>query len=182
MEKGFYVAVTNNSNKPLIKYEGVETSTGVSANIAITRTFYSQLPSPYGDCRDNVDTPSDSDSVYYKYTVLIGRYTRNQCFEVCFQYSYAIPNCNCSDPSVESNVNNVGACSFSNQGCLNTQRAAFTSSNCEAYCPEACERVEYSYGVTTSSFPTLYNFEYLIMRKIFQEIIFKTLISKILLQ
>jgi hypothetical protein len=153
---GFYVAITNNSNKALIKFEGVEVATGVSANIGITRTFYSKLPSPYSDCRDDVDTPSDSDSDYYRYTVQLGRYTRNQCFEICFQYSYAIANCNCSDPSVVSNVNNVAACSYSLQACLQSQRSSFASSNCEDACPEACERVEYSYKISTSSYPTLY--------------------------
>ena len=156
VSNGFYVAITNNSNKALIKFEGVEVATGVSANIAFTRTFYSNLPSPYSDCRDDVDIPSDSDSDYYKYTVLLGRYTRNQCFEICFQYSRVIPKCNCSDPSVESNVNNVAACAYSQQACLQSQRSSFTSSDCEDACPEACERVEYSYKISTSSYPTLY--------------------------
>lgn len=147
--------MTNNSNKPIIKYEGIEVSPGFITNIGIIRSFYLKLPYPYGDCRDDVDIPSVSDSDFYRYTIQIGKYTRNQCFEVCFQYSYAIPNCNCSDPSVDSNVNNVTPCSFSQQACLNAQRAEFTSSKCEDYCPEACERVEYATKVSTSSFPTL---------------------------
>ena len=139
----------------MIKYEGVEISTGVSANIAITRTFYSKLSSPYSDCRNDVDTPLSTDSDFYKYTVLVGSYTQNSCFEICFQYKYAIPNCNCSDPSVESNVNNVKPCAYDKQSCLNKQRTQFTSSNCDDECPEACDRVEYSIKVSTSSYPTL---------------------------
>ena len=151
---GFYVAITNNSNKPLIKYEGIEVSTGASTNIGISRTFYSRLSIPYGNCRNDVKTPLSTDSDYYRYTVQIGRYTRNQCYEVCFQYKYAIPNCNCSDSSVESNVNNVTPCSYIQQYNLTVQRGKFSSSNCDAECPEVCERVEYFTKVTSSSYPT----------------------------
>ena len=151
---GFYVAITNNTNKPLIKYDGIEVSTGVSTNIGISRAFYSRLSSPYGNCRNDVDTPLDTDSDYYRYTVQIGRYTRNQCYEVCFQYKYAIPNCNCSDPSVESNVNNVTACAFGQQSILTVQRRKFSISNCDDECPEVCESVEYSTKVASSAYPT----------------------------
>ena len=151
---GFYVAITNNKNKPLIKYEGIEVSTGASTNIGISRTFYSRLSSPYGNCRNDIDTPLSSDSDYYRYTSQIGRYTRNQCYEVCFQYKYAIPNCNCSDPSVESNVKYVTACAYDQQKILGVQRGKFSSSNCDYECPEPCESVEYSTKLTSSAYPT----------------------------
>jgi hypothetical protein len=93
---------------------------------------------------------------YYKYTVLMGdKYTRNQCYEICFQYSHAIPICNCADPSVNSNVNNATVCGKNDAKCLEVERSAFTSSNCDTDCPEACERGDYSYKVSTSSFPTV---------------------------
>ena len=156
ISNGFYLAVTNNSNKPLIKYEGIEVSPGYVTNIGITRTFYYKLPSPYGDCRESpLDVILDSDSLYYKYTAQIGKYTRNQCYEVCFQYSYAIPMCGCADPSIGSNVNNSTICGAGpNQGCLDKQRVVFSSSKCNSDCPEACERVEYSYKVSISKYPT----------------------------
>ena len=150
------MAVTNNSNKPLIKYEGIEISPGLSSNIGITRTFYSRLSSPYGNCRNDVLKTSKSDSAYYKYTVLMGdKYTRNQCYEICFQYKHAIAKCKCADPSVNSNVNNATVCGQTDKECILNERSAFTSSNCDTECPEACERVEYSYKVSTSSFPTM---------------------------
>jgi hypothetical protein len=148
------VAVTNNSYKPIIKYEGIEISTGQVTNIGITRTFYSKLPKPYGNCRSDVETPSTGDSVYYKYTVLLGKYTRNLCFEVCFQYKYAIAKCKCADPSINSNVNSVTVCTYDNLSCLSERRQEFSSSNCEIECPEACDRIDYSYRVSTSYYPT----------------------------
>ena len=154
---GFYLAVTNNTNKAIIKYEGIEIAPGTVTNVGITRSFYYKQPSPYSDCRDNVDSSSSSDSLYYKYTVLIGKYTRNQCYEICFQYKYAIPNCGCADASVPSNLNNLTYCDVgASQKCLQKQRSSFSSSDCDSYCPEACERVEYAYKVSTSKYPTMY--------------------------
>ncbi len=154
------MAVTNNSNKPLIKYEGIEISPGHTSNIGITRTFYSQLSSPYGDCRNDVETSSDSDSDYYKYTVLRGRYTRNYCYEICFQYKYAIGICNCSDPSVNSNVNNARTCGLQDSTCLSDQRKEFSTSNCDTDCPETCEKVDYSLKLSISSYPSKYDLEF----------------------
>ncbi len=102
--------MTNTTNLSIIKYEGIEISPGFVTNVAITRTFYSKMSSPYGKCRQNVETPAASDSNFYKYTVLVGKYTQNQCFEVCFQYKYVIPECKCADASVNSNINNVTYC------------------------------------------------------------------------
>jgi len=148
------VAVTNNSFKPIIKYEGIEISTGQVTNIGITRTFYSKLSKPYGNCRPYVETPSDGDSDYYKYTVLLGKYTRNLCFEVCFQYQYAIAKCHCADPSINSNVNKTTVCAYKDLECLSNSRKEFSSSSCEIDCPEACDRIDYSYRVSTSYYPT----------------------------
>ncbi len=155
ISKGFYLAVTNNSHKPNIKYEGIEISTGLVNNIGISRTFYKKLSSPYGNCRNDVDIPLETDSDYYRYTVLIGKYTRNQCFEVCFQYKYAIEKCKCADGSVDSNLNNTSVC-FTGKDlkCLEEQRSQFESKECDTSCPESCERVDYSYRISTSSFPT----------------------------
>ena len=156
LSNGFYVAITNNSIKPIIKYEGIEVSPGEVTNIGIKRSFYYKQPSPYSNCRDNVETSSSSDSYFYIQTAKISKYTRNLCYEVCFQYDYLIPNCNCSDASVGSNENNVSVCAIApERKCLDIQRAAFRSSNCNSECPEVCERVEYEYKVSTSAYPSL---------------------------
>ena len=155
ISSGFYVAVTNNSNRPNIKYEGIEISPGYITNIGITRSFYYKQPSPYSKCRESpLEVTIESDSLLYKYTAQKGRYTRNQCYEICFQYLYAIPNCSCADASVGSNFANKKNCGPQDQTCLDWQRSIFTSSSCDSYCPEACERVEYSYKISASKYPT----------------------------
>ena len=155
ISSGFYVAVTNTSNRPIFKYEGIEITPGFITNIGITRNFYYKKSSPYGNCRESVMMPMSTDSVFYKYTMKMGKYTRNQCYEICFQYVYAIPNCGCADASIGSNVNNITICSYGpNQACLDIQRASFSSSVCDSYCPEACERIDYTFKVSTSKYPT----------------------------
>ena len=154
---GFFVAIINDTVQPNFKYEGIQISPGFVANLGVTRRFYAKLPRPYGDCRDDPLEPAmSSDSTYYNYTLDAGgNYTRNQCYEICFQYSYAIPMCNCADPSINSNVDNFNVChSQVELKCLLKQRSLFSSANCQLACPEACNRVEYITKVTMSEFPT----------------------------
>ena len=142
---------------PLIQYEGIEVAPGTLSNIGIERSYYIKMPSPYGNCRDNVDTPSAADSYVYAKTAAITRYSRNLCYQVCFQYKYVIPTCNCSDPSIDSNVDNVPICTILSDGlrCMGDLAKAFDTSLCASDCPEACERVKYSYKVSQSSYPSL---------------------------
>ena len=141
---GFYVAITNNTNKPLIKCEGIEVSTGASTNIGISRTFYKKLPTPYGKCRNDVDSPLSTDSDYYKYTLRMGKYTRNQCFEVCFQYKYAIEKCKCADGSVDSNLNKTSVC-FTDKdlNCLEKQRVKNVTRRVLSHARELIIRIEF---------------------------------------
>ena len=149
------MAITNNSIYPQIKYEGVDIAPGYETNIGIERYFYYKMPSPYSNCRDNVETTSSADSLFYTLTAQLSQYTRNLCYEVCFQYKYVIPACNCSDPSVDSNVNNVTVCTPSNGGpCVVALRKTFLTASCDAHCPETCERVKYSTKVSMSNYPT----------------------------
>ena len=117
---GFYVAITNNSMHPQIKYEGIEISPGTETLIGITRSFMSKLPNPYGDCG------SYSNSRFFQIASNITQYSRNLCYEICFQYKYAIPNCGCADPSIDSNENNVTPCTVQSGGqCLYISRNIF---------------------------------------------------------
>jgi hypothetical protein len=160
ISNGFYLAVTNNSIYPQIKYEGIHVPTGYATNIGIQRSFFQSLSSPFSNCRDNIDTPLSTDSDFYKKTVKISRYTRNLCYEVCFQYKFVIPNCDCVSASIKSNENNFPTCVIRNSGlsCLNNQSLLFSTmrSICDQDCPETCERVKYSMQVSMSDYPTKY--------------------------
>jgi len=154
---GFYIAITNNSVLPLINYEGLHIPLGQQTNIGIVRNFINKLPYPYSNCRDSVTTSLSSDSEYYKITSDLSRYTRNLCFDICLQYKYIIPNCNCADVSITSNINNVSLClTVEKNSCVKAQKDNFISNsvNCEQYCPETCERIEYIARVSTSNYPS----------------------------
>ena len=153
---GFYVSITNNSNYPQIRYEGIDIAPGFETSIGIERSFFNKLSSPYGNCRDDITTPRSSDSLYYTLASQISQYTRNLCYEICFQYKYCIPMCKCADPSVDSNINNVTLCTISYAKCITTVRKNFLSTNCDSDCPETCSRVKYSSKITMASYPTEY--------------------------
>ena len=162
MNKGFYLAVTNNSIYPQIKYEGIQIQTGLITNVGIQRSFFYKLPTPYSDCRENDGTILASDSDLYKKTISINQYTRNLCYEVCFQYRFIIPNCKCASASIKSNVDNVDTCLVRNNGleCVYNQSILFSDkrASCDQDCPEICERVKYSTQVSMSSYPTRFSF------------------------
>ena len=90
MRQGIYVAIHNQTNRPLVKDEGFVVKTGSSANVAIKRTFYTKLDSPYSSCRKDVNTILSSDSDFFKYASSVNKYSRKLCYEICFQYMFAI--------------------------------------------------------------------------------------------
>ena len=149
------MAITNNSIYPQPKYEGIKVAPGFETNVGVERTFYYKLPMPYGNCRANVEMASSSDSQFFQITTNISQYTRNLCYEICFQYKYAIPLCGCADASIDSNINNVTYCTVQVGGqCLYGARSNFQGSNCDNECPEACERVKYTTYISQAAYPT----------------------------
>ena len=63
---GLQVVIHNQSYTPT-PFEGIETSIGIQADIAIDRTFSEKLPAPYNDCVEHTNVISDAfDSVLYK--------------------------------------------------------------------------------------------------------------------
>src|SRR5690606_36628000 len=100
IKSGVIVAIHQRGLLPLLKYDGITLTTGRASNVAISKRVYQKLPGPYSSCRADPATPQPYDSDYYKITVNVSLYYQNLCFEICLQYKYIIPMCNCSDPSI----------------------------------------------------------------------------------
>ena len=161
MKSGLYVAIHNQTNLPLVKDEGFIVQTGASANIAIERTFYSRLSSPFSDCRKDVDSVLPTDSQFYKYTSQITKYSQKLCYEICFQYKYAIPRCNCSDPSVPVVDTDQQICNtFASLECIEDARNEFDNSPigqfCDPYCPLECDSIDYDVSIASAKYPSDY--------------------------
>ena len=161
MKRGVYVAIHNQSDIPLVKDEGYQIATGVSANLGIRRTFYYRLDDPFSTCRKHVEVPSPKDTKLFVNTKKFSTYRQVICYELCFQYKYAIPICNCSDPSVPLVDQDLAVCNtYASLACISTQRKLFDNSPIESLCgpdcPQECDSIVYDVNVATSSYPSVY--------------------------
>ena len=158
IERGFYVAVHNNSFQALTKYDGCKIPVGFSTDISVSRAFHYKLSSPYSDCRKDITQYSSSDSTYFKYILTSMSYTtysKTLCYEVCYQ-DLVNKNCGCTDPtniitldytypicnsSVMQNcaINIVTSCQKSDSSC-----------SCYSACPTECDFIEYPTSLSSS--------------------------------
>jgi hypothetical protein len=159
---GAYVIVHNRTSRvPLVKYEGMPVKTGAATNIGVTRTFYKKKEAPYSECRANVDTIMESDSVYFKMTSNITKYTQKLCYEICLQYEYIIPLCKCADPSVPIIDRDLPICnSLLDLSCVDDKRNLFEYESvplvCDKYCPLECSSQVFSTSISLADYPTEY--------------------------
>ena len=166
IEKGIYVSVHNNSQIPLTRFDGVRVTSGHATDISIRRSYQLKKDSPFNDCRLDTATILDDDSEYFKKTVSLSKYSQYLCYEICLQYEFIIKECNCSDPSVPTNLSDSTE-NFCNTivdvKCILTVRNRFDetsiSSICAKYCPAECEKMRFTYQLSTSDYPTNYYYD-----------------------
>lgn len=126
--------------------------------MAIKRTYYERKSAPYGSCRDDVDSYTDSDSKYFKATLKLAKYSKKLCYELCLQ-DLITENCSCSDPSIPITDSNSTFCKILDKlDCVNKVRDKFDStdlsSQCEDSCPTECKRMSYETSIDLSDYPT----------------------------
>ena len=164
-KRGFYVAVHNNSKRPLTKYEGFKVPVGYLSEVSVSRTFFWKLDAPYNNCRKNLNV-FNSDTDIYKLTSNLTQYSRKLCFEICLQEKFIIKNCNCSDPSIFiTNPDQLICDTLTELDCVNKIRGNFDESRitdkCSEFCPLECDSVIYSHKLGMADYPTDYYFSIL---------------------
>ncbi len=95
IDRGFRIIVFNNTNHYQYAEEaGVNVATGMTTNIAVTRTFTYHLSAPYGNCLPNDVTQIDwtqSDVLNFMHKTLIDgnnysvSYSQFLCVKFCYQ-------------------------------------------------------------------------------------------------
>jgi DNA-binding XRE family transcriptional regulator len=159
---GAYVIVHNRTNRvPLTRYEGMPVQAGAATNIGVSRTTYVKKEDPYSDCRMNVSVALPTDSDYFRYTINMTKYTQKFCYELCLQYEFIFPKCNCTDPSIPLVNKSLLICSNSSLlECVNDVRSRFDSSpiseQCSKYCPLECTNEVFETSISIANYPTRY--------------------------
>ncbi len=92
--KGFYLQINNRSDKPFVKYSGIQVPIGMASTVEVQKEAVVGLPYPYSDCRKDL-TPLSTDSVYYKNTASITTYYQHLCVDIYFQMTLVVPKCGC---------------------------------------------------------------------------------------
>ena len=140
---GFRIYMGNNSARRLMEVQQeILVSTGAVTDIAVQRTFVSQMEKPYSECEHS------SDSLFYKRLVNANfSYTRSDCLTLCRQ-EYIENNCRCYDGRFLSvNLNRVCA-TIDEINCANEYVFKFgltdLSRECNEQCPLECDKTLFS--------------------------------------
>lgn len=162
--RGVYVAIHNNSQNPLTRFDGVKAANGYMTDIAIDRTFLYRKEAPYSSCRKSVDSYTSTDNDYVKATIKLTRYTKKLCYEICLQNLFIITSCSCSDPSIPVINSTQAVCATLSQlTCADNVRDKFDSTDlsnsCGSYCPDECDKILYNTHISMTDYPTQYYYD-----------------------
>jgi len=107
--KGFYLQINNRSEKPLVKYSGIQIPTGFASNVEVRKEVSTSLPAPYSDCRKDL-TLLSTDSIYYQYTANITIYYQYLCVDIYYQITLVVPKCGCYEANSPIYDDNLYIC------------------------------------------------------------------------
>lgn len=158
---GVYLLVHNKSINPysLVAREGVTVPFGECTNIGIKRQFIKKLSYPYSDCIENTNETNIKLSDSYNYLIKETGYVYSEslCIEICIQQQ-TIKSCNCTNPSLLG-IKNIPVCEdikdiLCVQDITKNILLGDLGKKCAKDCPIACETIDYSLTLSTSSYPT----------------------------
>jgi len=155
---GIYLAIQNQSSKPLWSGNILKVSSAAETDFIIKRNFVTNLPSPYGTC-----TLNGSDSSYYNYIVktLGTNYDEMFCFQLCLQDNI-VKYCGCYSsfyPAYGANSSNSYCNTLNLKECmLNYTSTSDITKSCRTLCPYNCSYTKYDILSTRGSYP---NYRYM---------------------
>jgi hypothetical protein len=161
---GIVLYVHNSSDIITEDSNGIHLAPGTETNIAIDRTFVSQLPYPYSNCIENTAKQENIPNDMIRKTLELGLYSQQTCFILCYQ-DFVLKNYNCYDgltlldPSLDSNLYNKCP---ENSTAKRDFSAGEHDKKCIEKCPNACDYVTYDLTVSSSQFPSQTYMEVLI--------------------
>ena len=147
---GIVVFIGNNSY-PIKYLNEIHASAGKETNIAVEKTFVTQIPVPYSGCISDV---SADNSVLYKNLIEANiKYNQQDCFTQCFQKKVE-DLCESYNPFFLP-ISRNNSCNYVQYICLIETMKSFLngeySDECFNLCPIECEKSIYSYYISQSS-------------------------------
>lgn len=167
-KSGVRVIVHNQSIVQFTNEDGVDVSAGSQTNIAVSRTFYSRLATPFSDCVAELNEESSTksarlaDMFKLKQLNAIDKYQQKYCFKVCL-HRYLIKQCNCYSPSLKFlnlDLAKYNVCGTIEQvNCQERNKVHYYTSDDirECYtkdCPVECDSISYETKISVADYPT----------------------------
>jgi hypothetical protein len=147
---GLKVLINNQSFTPHIDDSFISIEPGKETDIAVDRTFTSNMPKPYSSCTDL--TKGFNSELYNFITKSNRTYRQIDCIDLCLQ-RYIQNRCNCFYTPFPK--------MYPASPCLNlTQIDCFRKSysdiiNCDIDCPLECDSVTYNLQLSSLTYPSL---------------------------
>lgn len=171
--RGIYLAIHNNSQNVMTKYDGIKIPVGFATDVGFRRTYYSKKEYPYSTCVNQANTQKFT-SVYYDLTLQVSKnggtseefYSKKQCYELCMQFEYIYKRCSCTDASIarvsiSTDITHNICRNLTQLECISQVRDEFDSSTefiekCSPKCPDQCSYFTYTTSVSMADYPTTY--------------------------
>ncbi len=159
-KSGVHLFVHNQSEVHHTFDTGINISPGFETYVGIKRKFINKLSKPYSNCLTDLTNPSNGYAkLLYDYfnEVNVTYYDQDFCYTLCYQ-DKLIDACSCGD-IIAPSLRHASFCAKESEiACLRKFNAYFTMSDinslCQNACPEQCNKIEYDFHLSTSSFPT----------------------------
>ncbi|RNA28850.1 acid-sensing ion channel 5 [Brachionus plicatilis] len=158
ISSGAHVYINHNPIVPLFG-EGLDLSTGTYSNIALERTITKQMPDPYSECKNNLDSIDSFDSEYYRKVFKSNlTYRQTDCFNAYIQ-SQILINCFCNDLHYNLAIEGNNVCdTIEDQICISKLYQQFLNTNYQneikKFCPLECETVSFNIKKSESKYPS----------------------------
>ena len=129
---------------------------GTSTNVEISRVRRSRKESPYSECRKDLNV-SSSDSLYFKLTSNLNKYSQKLCAEVYKQKNKVIKSCACNHPSLPIVNTNQICQNLTSLTCgLEAMQSKDDSFPTSGECPMECESKEFILKTNSALYPTMF--------------------------
>ena len=151
--------IHNKSSSPLVS-DGLGLPAGFQSSLLISKSKADSLPKPYNDCYNDLTSPDQFDSFFYKKTFESSyAYRQIDCLNLCTQDFY-IKECGCADPSIPTLYNMKYCSSLRDAGCLYGSYAKLYYNSTGLmesfiqFCPKECSVQTFTMTTSFSDYPS----------------------------
>lgn len=136
---GMVLSIHPRGQLPLPVYDGITLPSAMSTNIGVNQIRTSKLEWPFSNCLRIYEDTQVNTKYFQKTMEVSSRYSKRICHEICLNFEFIIPKCNCSDPSVPTKEADLNYCkSTQSLECIERIRNKFDTDYLNKYCGDEC--------------------------------------------